>query len=144
MPAARAAAEKYSCCQTGNRRAGRKCVRDRIREMTDKLTNYRDFWPYYLREHARPATRGLHYAGTACGLCLLIAAGVTGNPWLILPAVISGYAFAWLAHLLVERNRPATFTYPVWSLISDFRMFFLWMSGRLGPELRNAGVAETG
>jgi hypothetical protein len=108
--------------------------------MTDKLTTYSAFWPHYLREHARPATRALHFAGTACGLVLLIAAGVTGLAWLVLPAVVSGYAFAWLAHLLIEKNRPATFTYPLWSLISDFRMFFLWLTGRLGPELRKAGV----
>ncbi|WP_425405642.1 Mpo1-like protein [Hwanghaeella sp.] len=110
--------------------------------MAEKLRHYRDFWPYYLREHARPATRSIHFIGTACGLALLAAAGLTGNAWLILPAVVSGYAFAWLAHLLVEKNRPATFTYPVWSLISDFRMFFLWLAGRLGPELRKAGVTQ--
>ena len=111
--------------------------------MADKLSTYDAFWPYYLREHARPATRGLHYLGTAIGLALLAAAGMAGNPWLVLPAVVSGYAFAWLAHLLVERNRPATFTYPVWSLISDFRMFFLWLGGQLGPELRKAGLDES-
>lgn len=108
--------------------------------MNGKLTRYRDFWPFYLREHSRPATRALHYAGTTCGLCLLAASWVAANPWLILPAILSGYAFAWIAHLIVERNRPATFTYPLWSLISDFRMYFLWLAGRLGPELRKAGV----
>jgi len=108
--------------------------------MTEKYTTYSAFWPHYLREHARPATRALHFAGTACGLGFLIAAGVMGQAWLVLPAVVSGYAFAWLAHLLIEKNRPATFTYPLWSLISDFRMFFLWLAGRLGPELRKAGL----
>lgn len=108
--------------------------------MADKLTRYRDFWPYYLREHAQPATRSLHFAGTACALIFLVAAAVTAQAWLILPAIISGYAFAWIAHLVVEKNRPATFTYPFWSLISDFRMFFLWLAGRLAPELRKAGV----
>lgn len=111
--------------------------------MAEKLSRYEDFWPFYLREHARPATRALHYAGTAFGLALLGAAVWTSNAWLVLPAVVSGYAFAWIAHMAVEKNRPATFTYPLWSLISDFRMFFLWAAGRLGPELRKAGIEET-
>jgi hypothetical protein len=105
-----------------------------------RYTSFRDFWPHYLREHKRPATRRLHYAGT--GLVLVLAAAAAASrDWRLLAAVpIAGYGFAWLSHALVERNRPATFTYPLWSLAADFRMAWLWATGRLDPELKQAGV----
>ncbi len=102
----------------------------------EKLASYGEFWPFYLNEHRKPVTRLMHYVGTAIGLTLLALAIATQTWWLLLAALVSGYAFAWLSHAFVEHNRPATFTYPFWSLISDFRMFFLWISGRLEPELR--------
>jgi hypothetical protein len=105
-----------------------------------RYTSFRDFWPSYLREHKRPATRRLHYAGT--GLVLLIAlAAVASREWWLLAALpLAGYGFAWFSHVAVERNRPATFTYPLWSLAADFRMSWLWATGRLDGELAEAGV----
>lgn len=109
--------------------------------MAKMADNYRDFWPLYLREHSRPRTRALHYLGTGLGLALLALAIVTGD-WRLLPAaLVSGYAFAWIGHAFVERNRPATFSHPFWSLASDFRMFGLWISGRLGRELSRHGLS---
>ena len=101
-----------------------------------------DFWLFYLREHSRPCTRALHYAGTALVLLIAAAALATGTWWLLILLPVAGYGFAWTAHMKVERNRPATFTYPLWSFLADFRMFFLWVTGRLAPELRRAGVSE--
>ncbi len=110
--------------------------------MSERIETYAEFWPHYLREHGQRGTRTLHFIGTGLAIALLLAAVMTGNPWLFLAAVVSGYAFAWAGHMLIERNRPATFTYPLWSLLSDFRMFWCWISGRLGTELQKAGVQE--
>ncbi|MCB9958245.1 MAG: DUF962 domain-containing protein [Rhodospirillaceae bacterium] len=104
------------------------------------LASFQDFWPYYLREHARPATRRLHFLGTGLAAVLLLAAAAASTWWLVPVAVVAGYLFAWIGHFAVERNRPATFTYPAWSLLGDLKMFWLWTQGRLDPELRRAGV----
>jgi len=107
---------------------------------SDRKASYEEFWPFYLQEHAKRETRALHYVGT--GLVFLIAAyATTTRTWKLLGAMpLAGYFFAWVAHFFVEKNRPATFTHPLWSIVSDFRMFFLAMSGQLGSELDSAGV----
>ena len=108
--------------------------------MARKYRSFAEFWPFYLREHSRPGTRALHYIGTTLVVVLAIAALVTGQ-WLLLAAMpLAGYVFAWISHFAYERNRPATFTYPLWSLAADFRMWLYWITGRLGPELQRAGV----
>lgn len=107
---------------------------------TGQITCYRDFWPYYLREHAQSSTRMLHYVGTALVFAVMVA-GLYVSPWWFVAMPFVGYGFAWFSHFTTEKNKPATFTYPLWSLVSDFRMFFLALTGRLRPHLERAGVA---
>ncbi len=107
--------------------------------MAGRIQTYGEFWPFYLSQHSHPANRALHIIGTAAGVVLLTG-GIAVFDWrLIVAAPVAGYAFAWAGHFLVERNRPATFTYPVWSLVSDLRMFGLALTGRLAAELKRQG-----
>ena len=108
--------------------------------MPQRFDTYSQFWPYYLREHAKPETRALHYVGTILALTCLTGVFLFNDYRYLFLALFSGYLFAWIGHFFVEKNRPATFTHPLWSLYSDFRMFFYWVSGRLGHELEKAGV----
>jgi hypothetical protein len=103
---------------------------------------YGEFWAFYLGEHSRAGTRTLHFLGTLLGLGLLAAAVVAWDWRLLLAALVAGYGFAWLGHAFVERNRPATFRYPLWSFLSDFRMLGCWLTGRLANELARHGVTD--
>lgn len=105
--------------------------------MESRPSSYEEFWPYYVSEHMEPVTRRLHVFGTTLVLASL-AAGVLLDPLWFLVAPLAGYAFAWAGHFFFEHNRPATFTYPLWSLRGDFRMFRLTLLGRMGPEIARA------
>jgi hypothetical protein len=108
--------------------------------MIDRFRSFDEFWPFYLQQHARPATRVVHVAGTWMAMVVL-ALGVTLGPWwLALLAPVIGYGCAWISHMFIERNRPATFSYPAWSLRGDLRLALLGATGRLGPELRRHGL----
>jgi hypothetical protein len=104
------------------------------------MRTFSEFWPYYLREHSKPVTRALHLAGTT--LSLLIAACAVGlrRPLLMVPALLFGYALAWVGHFFVEHNQPATFKHPLWSFRGDFKMLGYAITGRLAAELQRAGV----
>jgi hypothetical protein len=96
-----------------------------------QFKSFNEFWPYYLGEHSKLATRILHCIGTLIALGLVIALIAVGKWWMFPLAFIPGYAFAWAAHFLVERNRPATFAHPLWSFVGDWKMLVLMLTGRL-------------
>jgi hypothetical protein len=99
---------------------------------------YEAFWLRYLRAHASPAARGLHYAGSLLAMAAFATAIVTWDWRWVIAAPIVGYGSAWAAHLFIEHNRPESFGHPFWSFASDYRMLMLWLSGRLGPHLARA------
>ena len=111
--------------------------------MTDKVyKNYRAFYPFYLSQHSNATCRRLHYLGTSLAIALFFYSVVTQS-WLLLWALpVCGYFFAWLGHFVFEGNKPATFTYPLWSLIADFHMLFDFISGRLPAKLRQLEAFE--
>jgi hypothetical protein len=101
---------------------------------------YPEFWRAYLAAHSDPRTRVLHYLGTVLALVAIVVSGVSLDwRWLVVAPIV-GYAVAWFGHFAFERNRPATFGHPTWSLINDFRMLILFAAGKLGAELQLAGV----
>jgi hypothetical protein len=105
------------------------------------MQTFDEFWLFYLKEHKTKATRALHFAGTSLSLLIVAWALASRRPMLLVPAVICGYAFAWVGHFFVEHNRPATFKHPLWSLRADFKMLAFALSGRLAAELQRAGVS---
>jgi hypothetical protein len=99
--------------------------------MEKRYRRFGDFYPFYLSEHANPISRRLHFAGTSFALGLLIAACATQKWWLLGIALIQGYAFAWVGHFFFEHNKPATFKYPGFSLMGDWRLWWEMLTGKL-------------
>lgn len=97
--------------------------------------SYAEFWPVYLGEHSHALTRRLHVVGTLGAALCLIAAVIMRSWWLVLAAPVFAYGLAWVGHFFVERNRPATFRHPLWSLRADFHMVGLALGGRLEAEI---------
>ena len=96
-----------------------------------EFKSFQDFYPFYLGEHANLTCRKLHFIGTCGVLSLLILFFFTGNLVLLALLPVVGYGFAWAGHMLFEKNRPATFKYPFYSLLGDFRMFWDILVGRV-------------
>jgi hypothetical protein len=91
---------------------------------SQRLRTFAEFYPFYLGEHRNPMCRRLHFVGTTIAAVLLVAAVVTQRWWLLAAALVQGYAFAWAGHYFFEHNRPATFKYPLFSFIGDWRLWW--------------------
>jgi hypothetical protein len=99
--------------------------------MEARIDTFDDFWPQYVQAHRHPGNRALHYAGTTAALATLVGAAVSMNPaWLLLAPVV-GYGPAWVGHFAFEKNKPASWEHPLWSLRGDLTMWTLALFGRV-------------
>ncbi|MBM3169397.1 MAG: Mpo1-like protein [Algoriphagus sp.] len=98
--------------------------------MEKKYTSLKEFYPYYLSEHQNSTSRILHFVGTGLVILVLIGSLVFRFYYALLGIPLIGYGFAWVGHFFFEKNKPATFTYPFYSLASDFILFFDLIRGR--------------
>jgi len=93
------------------------------------MENFDQFWPFYLEQHARKTTRVIHVVGTIAALVFATICAVRAPSWT--PAALAiGDLPAWASHRWIEKNRPATFGHPMWSLRADFRMLWRMVTGR--------------
>ena len=93
--------------------------------------SFRDFYPFYLSEHQNRTSRRLHFSGTALVLLIAVTALFSRNWWLLTALPVAGYGFAWAGHFIFEKNKPATFKYPFYSLLADFVMFWQILKGKI-------------
>jgi hypothetical protein len=107
-----------------------------------RFASFREFYPFYLSEHRNGVCRRLHFAGSAIVLVLLALAAALRAWWLLALVPIAGYGFAWVGHFAFEKNRPATFSYPAWSLAGDWVMFWQLLTGKIHFEERNPGARQ--
>jgi len=98
--------------------------------------SFAEFWPYYVTEHSKPATRALHAIGSTAALVLMVTLIAFGKWWLFPLGLVVGYGFAWIGHFFVEKNRPATFKYPLWSFMGDWKMLAFMIAGRMEREIQ--------
>jgi hypothetical protein len=99
--------------------------------MDKQYKTFGEFYPYYLSEHTNPTCRTLHFIGSWLVLGVVAAALLTGNAWWFVAVPLVGYGFAWVGHFFFEKNRPATFTYPLYSFAGDWVMFFQLLTGKI-------------
>jgi len=91
--------------------------------MSQRFSSFAEFYPFYLKEHSNINCRRMHFFGTFLVISLIFVFLTTGNWKLLLFTPIFGYGFAWFGHFYFEKNKPATFPHPLYSLIADFVMF---------------------
>ena len=108
----------------------------------ERFGSFAEFWPFYVREHSVPACRAVHFIGSSLAIAVVVAAVSRNNYWLLLAAPLVGYGFAWFGHFVIEKNKPASFKYPLWSFVADWKMWALILTGRMGVEVQKASATS--
>ena len=96
-----------------------------------RYASFREFYPFYLSEHTNRICRRLHFAGSLLVIVIVIVAIASADARWLLLAPLAGYGFAWTGHFFFEKNRPATFTHPLYSFVGDWAMFWDILRGRV-------------
>lgn len=109
---------------------------------TKRIESFEEFWPFYVKEHSVPRTRRFHFVGTSVVIGLLGTAVLLRKTWPLAVAPLAGYGPAWVSHFFIEKNKPASFKYPLWSLIADFKMWGLIASGQMDAEVARIHAAD--
>lgn len=107
----------------------------------ERIGTFEEFWPFYVREHSKKATRVLHFVGTTASMACLAGALFLGKRRLLAAMPFVGYGPAWISHFFIENNRPATFKYPLWSLAADLKMWSLMVRGAMDAEVERVMAA---
>jgi hypothetical protein len=97
----------------------------------ERFHSFAEFYPFYLQEHSNPTCRRLHCVGSLLVLAILAYAIASGNLLWLIALPFAGYGFAWVGHFVFEKNRPATFKYPLWSFMGDWVMLRDAFTGRI-------------
>ncbi|HQW12787.1 MAG TPA: DUF962 domain-containing protein [Saprospiraceae bacterium] len=106
--------------------------------MEKRYNTLKTFYPYYLLEHSNATTRQLHYIGTSLFILIMLYGLLTAHWGILIWAPLAGYGFAWFGHFFFEKNRPATFKYPLYSLVSDFIMLYHFFTGQISERIQAA------
>jgi hypothetical protein len=107
-----------------------------------RFTSFAAFYPFYLSEHRNATCRALHFAGSTLVLALLVTAAASANGWWLVAVPFAGYGFAWIGHFGFEKNRPATFRYPAYSLLGDWVMYWQLLTRKIPFEERDPGTRQ--
>lgn len=107
-----------------------------------RYRTFEEFWPFYVGQHAKKSTRTLHFVGTSAAMACALGGLLLHKRWLLLVAPLAGYGPAWISHFFIEKNRPATFTYPLWSLRADFVMWSKILAGTMDAEVDRAASSS--
>jgi hypothetical protein len=96
-----------------------------------RFASFSEFYPFYLSQHQNRLCRRAHFIGSSSALAALVQFGVSLDAAWLLFALLSGYGAAWAGHFFFEKNRPATFSHPLYSFMGDWVMYWQMLTAKL-------------